>query len=150
MTIPLEHMRGVSARGGLTLHPSVTVSVEQEGRIRNVVLTNLTQAGGSPLKHISTIAPSTAQRILNASIEKRLYAMDEGRKKDRIQYVLDFTFLKAEMEKGGVVVQTIKCPNCGASSELPSTGSRIGCIYCGIPVLAQDVFNKMKGIIGTL
>jgi len=64
--------------------------------------------------------------------------------------VLDFSFLKAEMEKGGIVVQTIKCPSCNASVQLPETGTVFKCQYCGNAILAQDLFQKMKGLIGGL
>lgn len=147
MIIPLERVSGVSAKEGLTLKRSVTVSVEQDGRIMNVVFPSITAVDP---RGSASIAPSAAQRIIKGLVENRLHAIAEERRKDRIQYVLDFSFLRAEMEKGGVVVQTIKCPHCGASLELPSAGSSARCTYCGTPVLAQDVFDKMKGIIGTL
>lgn len=150
LTLPFEHVHGASAKEGLTLNKSLTVSAEQPGGIRDIVFRHLSLVDPISLKSTAPLAPSSAQRIINALVQNRLYAVAEERRRERIQYVLDFSFLKAEMEKGGVVVQTIKCPACGAGLELPSAGSSTRCTYCGNPVLAQDVFNKMKGIIGTL
>jgi DNA-directed RNA polymerase subunit RPC12/RpoP len=64
-----------------------------------------------------------------------------------VQYILDFSFLKAEMEKGGLVVQSVKCPSCSAAIALPQTGSTTKCEYCGATVFAQDVFDRIKGLM---
>jgi len=38
--------------------------------------------------------------------------------------MLDFSFLKTYMEKGGLVMQVLKCPECGAGAEFPKTGTK--------------------------
>jgi hypothetical protein len=44
--------------------------------------------------------------------------------------VLDFSSLKEYMEKGGLVLQKTKCE------------------YCGSTIYAQDIFEKVKSLIG--
>ncbi len=65
-----------------------------------------------------------------------------------MQLVLDFSSLKEQMAKGGLVVQTIKCPTCGASVDLPSNGNTTKCQYCQSTIYAADLFEKLKVMLG--
>jgi hypothetical protein len=60
---------------------------------------------------------------------------------------LDFSWLRGEMDKGGLVLSMVKCPQCGSSLELPQTGSLVKCQYCGSTIRATDVFDKLKGLM---
>lgn len=91
-----------------------------------------------------------AKEIVLALIQERLQAIEEEKKRSRVSLNLDFSFLKDAMIKGGVIVQNIKCPSCGASVVLPSSGNSLRCEYCKSTIYAQDVFEKMKGLIGDL
>lgn len=91
-----------------------------------------------------------AKDIIMILVQDRLKAIDEEKKKSRISFVIDFSFLRDTMAKGGITVQSIKCPSCGANVSLPVTGNSFKCAYCGNMVYAQDVFEKMKGLIGEL
>lgn len=66
----------------------------------------------------------------------------------RPQVVLDFSFLKDYMEKGGLVVQKISCTNCGGKMKLPETGDNTECPYCHTTYHVQDVFERVKELIG--
>lgn len=83
-------------------------------------------------------------------VRRRLQEVEEEKRRERVQFVIDFSFLKKEMLKGGIVVQTVKCPSCGASIDLPTTGTSTKCQYCGSAVQAHDIFEKMKGLIAGL
>lgn len=52
------------------------------------------------------------------------------------------------LEKGGLVLQKTRCPECGAPISLPTTGSQTKCEHCGSIVYAQDIFEKVKSLIG--
>jgi ribosomal protein S27AE len=52
------------------------------------------------------------------------------------------------MEDGGMVVQNLKCPECGASVRFPDAGSQSVCDHCGANIYANDVFKKIKDLIG--
>jgi hypothetical protein len=45
------------------------------------------------------------------------------------------------------VLTTVKCPQCGAGIELPKEGSLIKCQHCGSQIYAQDVFDKLEGLL---
>jgi DNA-directed RNA polymerase subunit RPC12/RpoP len=62
--------------------------------------------------------------------------------------MLDFSFLKEYMSKGGLNLQVIKCPSCGGTVEFPQSGDKTVCKYCNNTILAQDIFEKVKGLIG--
>jgi hypothetical protein len=63
------------------------------------------------------------------------------------QVTLDFSSLKDVMSKGGVVMTTCKCPNCNAMVDIPETGKVLICKYCGTPIKAVDIFEKIKSLI---
>ncbi len=73
---------------------------------------------------------------------------EQERRQDKVQLVLDFSSLKEQMAKGGLVVQTIKCPTCGASVDLPSNGNTTKCQYCHSTIYAADLFEKLKVMLG--
>src|SRR2546426_9125634 len=90
------------------------------------------------------------QNAIQSGRNARVMVMEEEKKRSRIQYVLDFSFLKTRLEKGGMIVSTIQCPSCSASLALPDAGTSTRCPHCGQSVVAQDIFNRMKGLIGDL
>ncbi len=79
---------------------------------------------------------------------ERKFAILERQKKERVQIVLDFRFLKDYMEKGGMMVQKISCANCGASMHLPEKGNTVDCPYCKTTHRVEDIFEKVKKLIG--
>lgn len=50
------------------------------------------------------------------------------------------------------MLQTIECPNCGGKltiSEVPKKEEIVECRHCGKPILAMNVFEKFKDILGS-
>jgi hypothetical protein len=64
-----------------------------------------------------------------------------------VQVFLDFSSLKDEMAKGGVVMTTYKCPNCNGMVDIPEAGKVLVCQYCGTPIKPVDIFEKIKQLI---
>ena len=85
--------------------------------------------------------------MIESAIKMRTDEIEAERKKDKVHLMLDFSFLKTMMEKGGLVMQVLKCPECGATVEFPKSGNETKCNHCGKPIYAQDVFEKVKGLI---
>ena len=85
--------------------------------------------------------------MIENAITTRREEIDSEKKKDRVHLMLDFSFLKTYMEKGGLVMQVLKCPECGAGAEFPKTGNETECDHCGKKIYAQDIFEKIKGLI---
>lgn len=73
--------------------------------------------------------------------------MDKDKAKENVQIVFDFSSLKDEFVKGGIVMTTCKCPNCNAMVDIPETGKVLICKYCGAPIKAVDIFEKIKSLI---
>jgi len=91
--------------------------------------------------------PSCRPLILKA-IEERKEEIESERRKERIQVVLDFSSLKDYMEKGGLAMQTFRCPHCSAPVEFPEKGKTTKCSHCGSKIYARDIFEKIKELIG--
>jgi DNA-directed RNA polymerase subunit RPC12/RpoP len=88
--------------------------------------------------------------MISSQISSRRLEIEEEKRKSRIQYVVDFSFLKAQMERGGIALTSLKCPSCGASVQMPAEGSQFKCVYCGSMVQSQDVYERMKGLLQTI
>ena len=88
------------------------------------------------------------------SVEAKIKSLVVARKhkieaaKRRVNLILDFSFLKDYLKKGGLIITTIQCPNCGASTKLPESGNQTICDHCGSTVYAQEIFEKVKKLIG--
>ncbi|MDG6907002.1 MAG: hypothetical protein JRN20_14610 [Nitrososphaerota archaeon] len=83
-------------------------------------------------------------RAEKAEIERR--RLEEAQAKRSIQILIDFSSIKDYIEKGGLVVSP-KCPSCGASITLPTTGTSVVCQFCKSPVQAIDIFEKIKELV---
>ncbi len=61
---------------------------------------------------------------------------------------MDFSWLRDYMDKGGLSLRVDKCPGCGASVDLPAEGKSAKCNFCSASFYAEDVFKKVKELIG--
>lgn len=86
--------------------------------------------------------------LIMKGIEERRKEIESEKRKERVQVVLDFSSLKDYMEKGGLIMQTFKCPNCSAPVEFPENGKTTKCAHCGTKIYARDIFEKIKELIG--
>lgn len=91
--------------------------------------------------------PSCKPLIMQAIGERR-EKIESEKRRERVQLVLDFSSLKNYMEKGGLVMQTFRCPNCSAPVEFPEKGKTAKCDHCGSKIYARDIFEKIKELIG--
>jgi len=147
-SIDHEQIQGCSVDG--LVFKSLEVKLAGESATAAVYFSGGAEVNPSSLTQIRKLTPEDMQAFLNQVIANRLHEREEERKMERVQYVLDFSFLRAEMEKGGIVVQNIRCPSCNADVWLPATGTNMKCQYCNSVIYARDVFDKMKGLIGAL
>jgi len=85
---------------------------------------------------------------VEAAVVLRQDEVEREKRQDKVQVLLDFSFLRKYMEDGGMVVQNLKCPVCGASVKFPDAGSQSMCSHCGANIYANDVFKKIKDLIG--
>jgi hypothetical protein len=85
--------------------------------------------------------------LIELAVEMRNTEIEAEKKRERVHVMLDFSFLKTYMEKGGLVMQVLKCPECGGSVEFPKRGVETKCSHCGKTIYAQDIFEKVKGLL---
>ncbi|HEY3420773.1 MAG TPA: hypothetical protein VGK23_09490 [Methanomassiliicoccales archaeon] len=147
--VAYENMGGVSFKEAF-FEKFILINSQLGGDSMSLKFMELTEADPLTLNRKGSPSLQGIQQLLNQTAQKRLQEIEDEKRKEKIQYVLDFSFLKAEMEKGGLVIQTIKCPSCHANITLPSNGSDMKCQYCGSMVYAKDVFEKMKALIGSV
>ncbi len=137
--IPLESIQAMSVfkhwKGGLRIN----VSYEESGGKHDRGFTGKKRVVLDDIKG-----------IIEKHRSKRVKVFEEEKKKERIQVVLDFSFLKHQLEKGGITLTTIKCPNCSGDVQIPEHGDIFKCQYCGSKVKAVDIFERMKGLISSL
>ncbi len=91
---------------------------------------------------------SRFRNLVDEALTKRKEAIDEKRKRERVHVLIDFSFLKNYMKKGGLTLATLKCPECNAPLKMPKVGTEVECKYCNNTIYAQDIFKKVKDLIG--
>ncbi len=127
--IPLEDISGISESGRISRR--ITVS-DRTGEYRFRIGVGLAEF----------------RNLVRNALTERKEALEEIRKKERVHVMIDFSSLKDYMKKGGLSLTTIKCPECAAPLKMPKEGTEIVCGYCRNTILAQDVFEKIKSLIG--
>jgi len=147
-SVDYSQVRGSGFLGSVL--KSVVLSVDYQGRTERLRFSTFYSVDSKTLKPLTRINAEEMKQTLDEIVKKGLIEIENEKKRERVQYVLDFSFLKAKMEQGGVVLQQVKCPSCSASVPLPGNGTTFKCQYCGSTIYAQDVFDKMKGLIGGL
>jgi|SRR3990170_6856009 len=85
--------------------------------------------------------------MIENAVKIRRDEIETEKRKDKVHVMLDFSFLKTIMEKGGLTMQVLKCPECGATIDFPKSGNETVCSHCGKAIYAQDIFEKIKGLI---
>jgi hypothetical protein len=85
---------------------------------------------------------------VTSEIEARKVELQKQSVANTVQAMVDFSTLRDYMTKGGITVQTVKCPQCKAPLTMPETGSLAKCSYCGSTVYASDIMDKFKQLIG--
>lgn len=130
--IPLENVKGVSSGGTISKYISVKDS-ESEYRF-----------------HLSGMYGSIQEfnPLVRTAMETRKKEIETEKRKARVHIMLDFSSLNDYMKQGGLVLQTIKCPVCSGPLKLPESGNQTTCEHCKNTVYAQDIFEKVKALIG--
>jgi DNA-directed RNA polymerase subunit RPC12/RpoP len=137
-------------------HVSVTILLEElEGISMGGLLmkyVSLSDEHGENIFHLEGVGNEelfqSFKQILEKQVEERRKEMQAEQEKGKILVNLDFGALRDYMEKGGLSMRTFKCPQCSAPLNLPDSGNAVRCSYCGSTVLAQDIMQKVKALIG--
>lgn len=132
IAISLTKIQGISMGG--TFRPFVSIADEAQPHVFH-----LDGVGKDQFDPFRSLITKHAQR--------RIEEIEAEKKKERVQVVIDFSTLKEYMDKGGLVLQKTKCPECGAPIPIPASGNQIVCQHCGSTILAQDIFEKIKSLI---
>src|SRR6266568_3519870 len=140
---------GKSYHAGLTISLEAVRGTSIGGTIRKFV--TLADSNGSHTFHLSGVGDKEFpmfRQMMTYQMSQRKAAMESKRKQERVHLMLDYSFLRQYMEKGGMVVQTFKCSNCGAPIQIPQNGNTVNCTHCQTPQHVDDIFEKVKGLIG--
>jgi ribosomal protein S27E len=135
LDMPLEEIKGISAESGDSGNWEATKKV------------SIVANDGEKTFNLQNSLQELLKPMIECAIKMRKDENEAERKRDKIHVMLDFSFLKSIMEKGGLVMQVLKCPECGATVDFPKSGNETKCNHCGKTIYAQDVFEKVKGLI---
>ena len=133
--IPLEDIRGISGDTG---------DSTDWGLLRRVTLVDSRGENTFRLKYAFL---ELFEPLIRNAMTIRKEEIEAEKKKERLHVVLDFSFLKTYMKKGGIVMQVLKCPHCSGKIEFPKSGTQTKCSYCGNTIYAQDIFEKVKSLL---
>lgn len=148
-----EHESGIfTKRVYVTLDLSLegVSSVSIEGRLGKKLVVNAKKGFVSnfPVSLDFTVKdPVQWQSRIKSTSEARIESIGAQKRKERIQVVLDSGALKEYMARGGLLLQTMKCPECGGPIKMPDAGNQTRCEHCGNTILAQDIFDRIRSLI---
>jgi DNA-directed RNA polymerase subunit RPC12/RpoP len=125
-TIPLEAIKGVFAEQG------------EDNGMSEADLQILTDDTKHSFRRVDT-GDQISTKYLEQVMDRKL---DLERKKTQV--AIDFSFLGCYMEKGGMVLTALKCPECNAPIEMPQNGTETVCSYCKSTIYAQNIFEKVR------
>ncbi len=145
LSIDLEDVLGVDCSGPSHVHLSY------KGSRTTAILSDFMELSG-PTDNVlmdrgPSIPSSEIKNILCQLIKNRLHEIEEEHHRTSTKIVLDFSFLKSMLEEGGIMVQSMKCPACGANIDLPKSGETVRCDYCGSNVRAIDLLERIRELI---
>ena len=137
--IPLEEVRGISGDTGDSTH------WETGGRVPKNI--SVVDKQGEHKFRLRYAFLEMFKPIIEKAVEIRKKEIEAEKKKERLHVMLDFSFLKTYMEKGGLIMQVLKCPHCSGTIDFPESGTQIKCTYCNNTIYAQDIFEKVKSLL---
>jgi DNA-directed RNA polymerase subunit RPC12/RpoP len=135
LDMPLENIKGISAESG------------DSGNWASAKKVSIVTDNGENTFNLQSAFQELLRPTIESAIKMRIDENEAEKKREKIHVMLDFSFLKSIMEKGGLVMQVLKCPECGATVDFPKSGNETKCNHCGKTIYAQDVFEKVKGLI---
>lgn len=148
--VPLEKINNISS--GIKPVSHIAITDEKGLHVVGLLSQKDLTPGFERLLHHRTYMTENELGTFQETVMKyraeRKFSVLELQKKERVQVIVDFSFLKDYMEKGGMVVQKISCANCGASMHLPEKGNTVDCPYCRTTHRVQDVFERVRQLIG--
>jgi len=127
--IPLELITGIELKPGFFTKPEITIYIKR-GTVTWEIYPNL-------------VSFEQFRGMVMEQIKERRRELEMKK-----MPVIDFSFIKTFIEKGGIVLTTLKCPNCSAPIKMPKNGTETVCGHCGSTIYAQDIFEKVKTLIG--
>jgi len=95
-----------------------------------------------PRLEFSLSNPENWIKLITTTSQQRVKEIE----KNANPHTFDFAALKLCLEKGGVILQTLKCPECGGPITLPAEGNQVNCQYCGKTILAIDLFKRLSSL----
>lgn len=134
--IRLEDIKGISSGGALLKYISI---MDSQGE--NIFHLRIPGIPGS-------VDSARFSPPIQSAIKARKEELESEKKRERVHVLLDFSFLKDHMRQGGLSIETFRCPSCGAPVKLPDSGNQTTCEHCGSVIYSQDIFEKIKALIG--
>jgi len=103
---------------------------------------------GEPPALPGTYTPDSAFVYFRNRIVQQINERRQELERKKAPVLIDFSFLKTFIEKGGIMLTILKCPHCSAPIKMPKNGTETKCDHCGSAIYAQDIFEKVKALIG--
>lgn len=145
----LSYAIDLSAVAGLRVSPdSLTILVKRdEMNLREVHLFKTSLVSWDDLRVKEDMSVEQARFNLQLLIDNYHEEREKERSRMGTQVLMDFSFLKDILERGGIIIQSTKCPNCGDAVKFPEGGTMVRCTYCGSDLQAYDVLQRLRSII---
>jgi len=95
----------------------------------------------------NTRSKYSTEAVASTTLELRRRMTVREQASHSTQIVMDFSWMRDYLSRGGLVITTVKCPQCGGNVDLPEIGKATKCKYCGSTLYAQDLFARLKELV---
>jgi hypothetical protein len=123
--IPLEHVKSISGESGDSVRWRNT-----ESKPNDIVIVD---NSGENVFTLGYAFIELIKDMTETAISSRCEEIEAEKKKERMHLAIDVSSLKSILDKGGVELQTLDCPECGAAIAFPKNGNHSTCAHCGKP-----------------
>jgi DNA-directed RNA polymerase subunit RPC12/RpoP len=150
LSIPLEKIEGCTVAKEIPLFTTTVAGIVQTVKRKAVVGELLYIHAGveGSWKHF-VFELLDARRWRDEVERLRAKRVEELRRRER-PVIVDFSALRDILEKGGISTFVPRCPNCGATIQLPESGESVKCPYGGATIYAKDILEWLKELMSKL
>ena len=125
-SLDLQDIKGIQIHDSL-VKTTVLINHGSKGATGETELYNLTVHRNAPVQGSLNFTATAktlehAEQFRNIITSASKFRSDEVAKQNQKRIILDFGDLASQLAKGGIVVQVVRCPACGASMNLPTEG----------------------------
>lgn len=137
-TVHLDDISSVEVKKGRKKRATLEVWANLKGWKEGYQFSNMCDLDSHTLAMVGPTDTGRLDESLKQMVQARKAYVEAGVRNDDA-HLTDFSTLRDQLMRLGIVLKTLKCPNCGGDVEAPLSGMSVVCKYCGSQILASQI-----------